>query len=87
MGTVVRLHVTERIREAMKTCYEKLDGALVDYYSYLLRLWRTGEGHPWRGSLEDAETGERVGFSDLEALVQFLREQTRSPLHDEGDRA
>lgn len=50
------------------------------YLAYLLRLWRTGsEGEPaWRASLESASSGERRGFSSLEALLAFLEEQMRT---------
>ena len=47
----------------------------VDYLSYLLRLWRTGEQGPWIASLEDPQTGERQGFNGLNALFSFLRQQ------------
>jgi hypothetical protein len=54
-----------------------------DYVSYLLRIWRvsqaagTGEikEATWHASLESPHTGERWGFSGLEALCEFLREQ------------
>ena len=44
----------------------------------MLRLWQVeGEGGAiWRASLEDARTGERRGFSSLEALVAWLRKET-----------
>ena len=47
-------------------------------HSYLLRLWPTGPaGQPvWRASLEDVQTGERLGFANLEQLFVFLMEQT-----------
>jgi hypothetical protein len=47
------------------------------YYSYLLRLWLPGdEGEvSWRASLDDPRTGERLGFSSLEALFIYLQEQ------------
>lgn len=48
----------------------------VMYLSYLLRLWRTGDDHPWKASLEDPRIGQRMGFPDLEALLIYLREQT-----------
>jgi hypothetical protein len=49
------------------------------YQSYLLRVWQTGStGHVvWRASLEDALTGERMGFANLDRLFAFLLEQTR----------
>jgi hypothetical protein len=56
-----------------------------DYLSYLLRLWRAGaeksslpeeERLAWRASLQSPQTGERIGFLDLEKLFDFLRRQT-----------
>ena len=48
------------------------------YLSYLLRLWRvSNDDRPvWRASLQSAETGERVGFAGLEALFEYLWQQT-----------
>jgi hypothetical protein len=48
------------------------------YIAYLLRLWQAeGEdGRPvWRAAIEDARTGERRGFADLESLFAFLKEE------------
>jgi hypothetical protein len=45
------------------------------YQSYLLRLWRTGEGKACRVMLEHVDSHERHGFADLEDLCAFLREQ------------
>ena len=47
------------------------------YGAYLLRYWEVrseGPGRPstWRFSLEEAGTGERRGFRDLEALLAYL---------------
>ncbi len=44
------------------------------YLSYLLRLWPVNiEGRTvWRASLENSQTGERMGFYDLEALFSFF---------------
>jgi len=47
-----------------------------EYHSYLLRLWQETPHAPWRASLQNAATGERRGFSDLESLFTFLRIQT-----------
>jgi hypothetical protein len=49
-----------------------------DYLSYLLRLWRVKENGDaaWRAALESAQTDQARGFESLEALFQFLREQT-----------
>jgi hypothetical protein len=57
-----------------------------DYLSYLLRLWRAKEKGRWRASVERAGTHERRSFASLEALFDFLREQTGPPLEgDKGD--
>lgn len=45
------------------------------YQSYLLRLWRAGEGKACRVMLERVDSHERHGFADLEELLAFLREQ------------
>jgi hypothetical protein len=45
------------------------------YQSYLLRLWRAGEGKVCRVMLERVDSHERHGFADLEDLCAFLREQ------------
>jgi hypothetical protein len=49
-----------------------------DYVAYLLRLWRVrSDGKTaWRASLESAHTGERQGFTSLDDLFRFLRQQT-----------
>lgn len=50
-----------------------------DYQSYLLRLWRVGDGEEptWRASLQSSRSGEQVGFDSLEELFEYLRRQTR----------
>lgn len=55
------------------------------YLSYLLRLWQIeSQGQlVWRASLQEARTGERRGFPDLEALIAYLREETAAG-RDEG---
>lgn len=57
-----------------------------DYLSYLLRLRRTrSTGQTvWRASLESPHTGERLSFASLEALFDFLRQQTDAASHS-GD--
>ena len=62
------------------------------YASYLLRIWRSGEGAlvRWHASLEDTRTGDRYGFADLAEAVAFLEaryclEQPCQPAGD-GDR-
>jgi hypothetical protein len=34
------------------------------YRAYLLRLWRESKHDPWRATLEDPHTGERLGFAE-----------------------
>jgi hypothetical protein len=46
------------------------------YQSYVLRLWRSNEGEPWRVMLERIDSHERLGFADLEGLFAFLKRQT-----------
>jgi hypothetical protein len=63
---------------------DDMDRERADYVSYMLRLWRAGEDVVkcdeeqalWRASLENAHTGERRGFANLEELFDFLREHT-----------
>ena len=51
------------------------------YRAYLLRVWQADDADGrlvWRAALEDARTGERHGFADLERLCAFLEEQAVS---------
>jgi len=51
-------------------------GEQPDYQSYLLRLWRVDEGENHvQASLESIHSGERRGFANLEAMLDFLRRQ------------
>ena len=59
------------------------------YLSFMLRCWQEQSQTPgqpvvWRFSLEDVETGERLGFANLQILTVFLQEQTGPP--DVGQR-
>jgi hypothetical protein len=50
------------------------------YRSYLLTLWEERNRDPnlpvvWRFSLEEARSGQRRGFADLEALVVALKQE------------
>jgi hypothetical protein len=52
------------------------EGRSATYYTYLLRLWREGEGgEGWRASLHDPRSGERLGFGSVEELFAFLEGQ------------
>jgi len=47
------------------------------YRAFMLRCWevrrsQADEPVTWRFSLEDAHTGQKYGFADLEALLEFL---------------
>lgn len=52
-----------------------MTGNELNYYSFLLRLWRVADHDQpvWRASLEEPSTGKRIGFTDLDALFTFLR--------------
>ena len=54
------------------------------YYAYLLRLWqvRTAGIWNWRASLEDAQTGSRLGFDSVDALCRYLQRQEDPPPAD-----
>jgi hypothetical protein len=44
-----------------------------DYHSYLLRLWRAKEdGHTWRASLQEVQSGEVRGFTNQRDLFVYL---------------
>ena len=58
----------------------------LNYFSYLLRLWRESDSAPWRASLEDPHTGERRSFADAAKLLAYLREQMQpETIHDEHE--
>ena len=43
-------------------------------YSMILRLWCADQSNAtcWRASLENPETGKRIGFASLEQLFAYL---------------
>lgn len=47
------------------------------YLSYLLRLWLAGDDDrlQWRLALIDPHTGERRGFTSLEAFTEYLQDK------------
>ena len=46
------------------------------YYSYLLRLWQEDkQGNTWRMSLENVQTGERIGYANLDHLFGYLSQR------------
>jgi hypothetical protein len=56
------------------------------YVAYMLRIWRAeGQaGSSLRASLEDARSGERRSFPDLEALYRYLKERVEGPVERSG---
>lgn len=52
------------------------------YLAYLVRLWRE-DAHTWRASVEDPHTGERHTFASVEALLAYLKEQTKRSFTEE----
>jgi hypothetical protein len=58
--------------------------ALTNYQVHMLRIWQespAGENSQTglRVSLEDPKTAVRVGFTDLEALLNYLKEKLEIP--------
>jgi hypothetical protein len=50
------------------------------YRAFMLRCWevrRSEADEPvtWRFSLEDAHTGQKYGFADIEAVLEFLSKE------------
>jgi hypothetical protein len=54
------------------------------YHSYLLRLWRAGNGHApeWRIVLEEVRTNKRHSFASVTQLAAFLDGQMRGVKDD-----
>ncbi len=52
------------------------------YQAYMLRIWQDLKepGSVWRASLESPHTGERHGFTSLEALFDFLRQRAEQQI-------
>ncbi|MCA9926416.1 MAG: hypothetical protein KC419_15355 [Anaerolineales bacterium] len=52
---------------------------MMDYNIYMLRVWKE-EGkqnpNPLRVSIENPNSGTRVGFTDWESLIAYLNRQT-----------
>ena len=63
----------------MTTAVTGLHMAAPAYFSFLLRLWQVDDGGPhWRLTLENVESGERHGFTSLEALLEYLKSLEKS---------
>jgi hypothetical protein len=48
------------------------------YHSFLVRLWQEYPHAPWRAAVQSVQTGETVGFADLQSLFAFLHAQTEA---------
>jgi hypothetical protein len=48
--------------------------------SFILRMWREVQSDTlnWRASVENSETGKRIGFASLEQLFAFLIDWSES---------
>ena len=57
------------------------------YYSCLIRIWEvhTNDERTWRASLERPGLDERVGFSNMEELFAFIREDVSRNNSDDAD--
>ena len=51
--------------------------------AYLLHLWHSAG--QWRASLENLETGKRLGFANLEQLFAYLMDLTEGNLSQQSD--
>jgi hypothetical protein len=52
-----------------------------DTHSFVIRIWqeetdRRGRAVYWKGAVDHVGTGQRLYFSDLDWLVEFIRERT-----------
>ena len=47
------------------------------YRAYLLRCWQEGKTE-WRFRLQNVQTGEQTGFTNLEAMFAFLHDLLES---------
>lgn len=50
------------------------------YRAYMLRMWSVEQSGQavWRASLEDPHTRQKIGFSNVEALIGYICELTDS---------
>lgn len=55
------------------------------YHNFILSLWQGNRNDPtpiWHYRLENPHTGERHGFTSLEALARYLAMWTVEPPHE-----
>ena len=58
----------------------------LNYFSYLLRLWREDDAAPWRAAVEDPHTGQRRNFARLQDLFKTLESETGQAVDQEISR-
>lgn len=49
------------------------------YWSFLLRIWRASPPETFRASLENARTHEVTGFTNPQALFEYLSRMVDEP--------
>ena len=54
------------------------------YQVFLLRLWRTHTGAPWRASLESTESSAQHHFASIDDLAHFLQTKAHQSTDDEA---
>jgi hypothetical protein len=59
------------------------DNPPVDYSAFLLRMWREGDGTPWRAALQEVDGGTLMRFRDLEGLFEYLRKRAETSSSDD----
>ena len=66
--------------------WESLPGVDTGSYSYVLRLWCEDRTHRfWRISLQEVNSGERIGFANLGNLCDYLMAQIEASPGSEDD--
>jgi hypothetical protein len=58
-----------------------MDRQKKDYFSFLLRVYRSGSHTGWLASLEDPHTGQKLVFSNLGQLFSYLEDQCIGPVN------
>lgn len=48
------------------------------YQYFILLLWQEGSNQPWRISLENPRTSQRIGFTSLADLTAYLEKWMRN---------
>lgn len=45
------------------------------HFSYLIRIWQSGQNGSWRASAQSIQSGETIRFADLASFFVFLEGQ------------